>query len=70
MKYKAAFLFVIFLTLLSCNKNLKGESKIVTPEEMQALLEFDNVQLVDVRTPEEFKEGYILNAQNIDFLSP
>ena len=32
--------------------------------------ELDNVQLVDVRTPEEFQAGYIAEAQNIDFMSP
>ncbi len=62
-------LLIIGTTLISCNETLKGETKIVSPEEMQTLLQLDNVQLVDVRTPKEFKEGYIDNAQNIDFFS-
>ena len=61
---------LVFATIIiSCGK-VQGETKIVSPEEMQTLLRLDNVQLVDVRTPEEFKEGYINNAENIDFFSP
>ena len=37
---------------------------------MQTLLELDDVQIVDVRTPEEYKNGFIDNSQNIDFNSP
>lgn len=70
MKHISIFLFVFILSFISCNETLKSQSKVVSPEEMQALLQLDNVQLVDVRTPEEYKSGHILNAQNIDFLSP
>jgi rhodanese-related sulfurtransferase len=42
----------------------------VTPEEMQAILETEDMQLVDVRTPKEYKEGHIKNSQNIDYNSP
>ena len=49
---------------------MQSEVKIVTPEEMQTLLELEDVQLVDVRTPDEYKEGYIAHSQNIDFNSP
>lgn len=71
MKRLLIFLSVaIFLFSTSCQEEDRGEIKIVTAEEMQALLELDDVQLVDVRTPEEYKEGFIANAQNIDFNSP
>ena len=30
---------------------------------------FDNLQLIDVQTPEEYKEAYIGSAKNIDFYS-
>lgn len=60
----------ITLVFTSCYEETEGEIKVVSTEEMQALLELDNVQLVDVRTSKEYKEGYIAKAQNIDFNSP
>ncbi|RAJ13433.1 rhodanese-like domain-containing protein [Olleya aquimaris] len=67
----SSILFSLFLVLvLSCKPQIESETKVVSPEEMQTLLQLDNVQLVDVRTPEEFQAGYIAEAQNIDFMSP
>lgn len=57
-------------TLQSCKKEKNPEIEMLTAEEMQELSELDDVQLVDVRTPEEYEDGYIANAQNIDYNSP
>ena len=46
------------------------EVKLVTAEEMKEIIELEDVQLVDVRTPKEFEEIRIQSAQNIDFRSP
>ena len=71
MKQLIAVFSILFLVMAtSCNDESKGEIKLVTADEMQTLMKLDGVQLVDVRTPEEYKEGYIANAQNIDFNSP
>ena len=71
MKKVAIAVIVILITLvMGCKDETKGEIKLVTPEEMQTLIEQKDVQLVDVRTPEERKEGYIEHSQNIDFNSP
>ncbi len=43
--------------------------EVITPQEMQQISQMDGVQLVDVRTPEEYSEGYIEGFQNIDFFS-
>ena len=37
---------------------------------MQSILELEDVQLVDVRTPKEHDEERIANSQNIDYNSP
>lgn len=42
---------------------------LLTPTETYALIQHDSVQVIDVRTPKEFREGHIKNAKNIDFLS-
>ena len=61
-------LLVCFTSCL--DKSESDEIKLVTADEMQSILEMEDVQLVDVRTPEEYQEVRIANAQNIDFLSP
>ncbi|OMP30192.1 rhodanese-like domain-containing protein [Mangrovimonas sp. DI 80] len=70
------FLIILSLALMvlstSCGLDSKsdGEINLVTPEEMQTLLELEDVQLIDVRSSEEHNEGYIPESQNIDFNSP
>lgn len=58
------------LVFTSCYEQSEGEIKVVSTEEMETLLELDDVQLVDVRTAQEHREGYIAKSQNIDFNSP
>ena len=71
MKSYLAILFVVATVFsYSCKSNVDREIQIITAEEMQELSQLEDVQLVDVRTPEERKEGYIANSQNIDYLSP
>lgn len=68
------YLVILFVvaTVFSygCKDKADNEIQIVTAEEMQELSQLEDVQLVDVRTPEERKEGYIANSQNIDYNSP
>lgn len=56
--------------LVGCKDDMEGEIKLVTPEEMQVLMELEDVQLVDVRTAQERLNGFIKNSQNVDFNSP
>ncbi len=72
---KIHIIFCLFLAMsfgTSCvdAKIDDTEVKLVTAEEMQSILELEDVQLVDVRTPLEHDEIRISNSQNIDFKSP
>ena len=65
-----SFLVLTVAVLTVSCKNEQGENiEVVTPEEMQEISELEDVQLIDVRTPEEFDEGRIANSQNIDYFS-
>lgn len=64
------YCFALFALAYSCKEEPQSEIKMVSPEEMQSLLELEDIQLVDVRTPAEHKSGYIEHAQNIDLTSP
>jgi rhodanese-related sulfurtransferase len=57
-------------TFFNCEKFKTNTSELISTEQMLALVKFDEVQLIDVRTPAEFAEGHLKNAKNIDFYSP
>ncbi len=50
--------------------NLEKTTKIrvISTQEFKSKLK-ENVQLIDVRTPSEFSEGYISNAENINLMN-
>lgn len=70
--YTLAFLIVVLSFSTSCIDSDKSsaEVKLVTADEMQDILDLEDVQLIDVRTPTEHEEIRIANSQNIDFSSP
>ena len=68
---KISFLYLLLLvTFSSCNDSTDSKITVISPEEMQTILQADNVQLIDVRSKEEYEKGSIAGAQNIDFFSP
>lgn len=67
---KVVFVLLFITAFTSCLDQRSEEVKVISAEEMRSLLEADEVQLVDVRTPEEYDLGHIDDAQNIDYFSP
>ncbi|ALM47451.1 hypothetical protein AMR72_00215 [Flavobacterium psychrophilum] len=63
---KLIFLFVLALVFLSCETKTKEGAVLVSPQQFSQEIAMGTVQLVDVRTPEEFNNGHIKGAQNIN----
>lgn len=68
---KLLFLFSAILVLTSCSSDAqegdnKVINKVVSVDEFKKLMEKDDIQLIDVRTPEEYSIGIIGDAQNIN----
>lgn len=61
-------ILTLISTLVACNAQQKDNIEILSATEFKKAVTNKEVQLVDVRTPEEFKEGEIDDALNIDFL--
>lgn len=59
----------LLLGMISCKSQEKKEMPFVDVNvtEFQQLVSKEGIQLVDVRTPEEFKAGHIKNAKLINF---
>jgi rhodanese-related sulfurtransferase len=71
---KNLFFFIVLAILLSfqsCkdySKDVvaKGQIELITPQQVyDAVYSEDSVQLIDVRTPDEFKVSHLKGAQNI-----
>ena len=69
MKKIIAILIISSFLLFQCKRSKEGSPQLISAHQMKELLERDSVQLIDVRTGEEFYKGHIENAQNIDFFS-
>lgn len=69
MKFsKLVVVSLILMQVVACKSEQKKQAEIIdiTLEELSAI---ENAQIVDVRTPEEYANGYILNAININVKS-
>lgn len=60
------FNLLIFVFLFSaCNNTKEPQVHKITAEQMLEVINDESIQLIDVRTQEEFNLGRIKNAQNI-----
>ena len=66
MKLKVAVLALLLFSMTSCLKTKTEGVMVLNPESFEQKMNDDDIQLVDVRTPEEFAEGHIANAVNIN----
>ena len=61
MKLKIAVLGLLLISMTSCLKIKTGGDVVLNPEKFEQKMNSEDVQLVDVRTPEEFEEGHLLD---------
>lgn len=61
------FMVMIGVNLVSCGQSTETISRNVTVEEFKKLKDEQEGILLDVRTPEEFANGHIPGAVNINF---
>jgi rhodanese-related sulfurtransferase len=62
-----SFIFLLTLLALSCGERAQGQI-LDNPEQFQSFIDKnEKAQIVDVRTPDEFKQGYIAGAVNLNF---
>ena len=64
--YLTFFVCAFSLGLWACAGNKKAEYKNLTSAQFEELIKDSNVQLLDVRTLEEYTEGHIPGCINID----
>lgn len=63
---KKSIVFLVFTFLAACSTIGTEGVEVVNTSAFKELLDQENVQLVDVRTVEEFKSGHIPYALNFD----
>lgn len=64
------YCFLFFVFVCGCKQSNQNEVITISAEQMHELLELEDIQLVDLRTPAEYKTGFIEQSQNIDYTSP
>lgn len=59
----------LFGSIFGMNAQQDDAIKVLDVQTFRDSITTKNVQLIDVRTPEEFEAGHIKDAKNIDFFS-
>lgn len=61
------FLFLIILAFASTAVFSQTDTTLLSPDAFEKAITSEDAQLVDVRTPEEYKKGHVKNARLIDW---
>ena len=67
--YPNIFILIVLLSG-ACDFQSRAQVTKISNQELVDLMENEDLQLVDVRTPEEIEAGMIEGAENIDFRNP
>ncbi len=67
MKYLSFFAFVVLVNSFSCQVNGQNITVLDPEKYEEQISEIENVQLVDIRTPNEYSRGHISGSENINF---
>ena len=62
---KLICLLLLTLTIISCEAQQKRGTELVSPKQFSEAMAKDKGQLIDVRTPKEYKAGHLEGAANI-----
>lgn len=62
---KLLYITMLLIALVSCQAQKKDGTELLPPTEFAHKVETEKGQLIDVRTPGEYKSGYIDGAVNI-----
>lgn len=63
---KVILMFVVLFVTFSCQSQKDERIKVVSKAEFKTMINGENIQLIDVRTPKEYKDGFIKGAKNIN----
>jgi rhodanese-related sulfurtransferase len=69
MHFRSIFFLLLSFVILSCNGQAAKNIKTIEAKDFaETMNTTQNPQILDVRTPEEFTEGHIDNAANVNWL--
>ncbi|MFC5284116.1 rhodanese-like domain-containing protein [Pedobacter alpinus] len=65
---KYFFILISFLALIASSNNVKQNNSNLNTQDFEAKIKtLPNAPIIDVRTPDEFSNGHLQNAINIDW---
>jgi len=67
---KIFFVLTVSMFLLSCKERTPEHVTILDSTQYEQNISQNDVTIIDVRTPQEYQDGYIKKAQNINVQSP